>query len=184
MMFDRAGTQNTDKALEIAFDYAKANNIENVVVATTVGDTGVAAAKFGKSLGIRVIAVTHNTGFASPGKQELSAEKRAQILESGGVIHTGTLVLRGLGSALRKKFGSSEEELVASVLRLFGQGMKVCVEMAAMVADAGLVPADKDVVCVAGTARGADTAVLVHPAPSNMLFDIKVREVIAKPRDF
>jgi hypothetical protein len=73
-------------------------------------------------------------------------------------VHSGTLVLRGVGSAIRKKFGASEEELIASVLRLFGQGMKVCVEMSAMVADGGLVPASEDVVCVAGTSSGADTA--------------------------
>ena len=52
-----------------------------------------------------------------------------------------------------------------------------------MVSDAGLVGAE-DIVCVAGTSRGADTAAWIHPAPSNKFFDLKVRAVIAKPSDF
>jgi hypothetical protein len=141
------------------------------------------AAKLGKKLGISTIVVTHNTGFSAPGVQDLSDEYGRRIREYGGQLHTGTLVLRGIGSAIRKKFGVSEEELVASVLRLFSQGVKVCVEMAAMVSDAGLIPPG-DIVCVAGTGKGADTAALIHPAPSNTFFEIKVREIIVKPQDF
>jgi hypothetical protein len=137
----------------------------------------------GKTRGVRVIVVTHNTGFSEPGLQELDDQYRLEIERNGAQIHTGTLVLRGAGSAIRKKFGSSEEEMIASVLRLFGQGMKVCVEMAAMVSDAGLIPL-QDIVCIAGTRRGADTAALIYPAPSNQLFNIKVREIIVKPQDF
>ena len=184
MMFEKAGPGNTDETLDRAFKYATENRISTIVVASTAGDTGASAAKIGKTLGIQVIVVTHNFGFSSPGKQELTDSNRTAITEAGGVIYTGTLVLRGLGSAVRKKFGGSDEETVAAVLRLFGQGMKVCVEMAAMVMDAGLIPAEHDVVCVAGTAKGADTAALIHPAPSNLLFDLKVREIIVKPREF
>lgn len=183
-MFEKAGAEHTQRTLEIAFQQAAAREVGTVVVASTVGDTGAAAARLGASRGIRVIVVTHNCGFSKPGRMELSDDRRVEILEAGAVIHTGTLVLRGLGSAIRAKLGGSEEELVASVLRLFGQGMKVCVEMAAMVADAGLVSADDDIVCVAGTARGADTAVLIRPASSNNLFDMKIREILVKPRDF
>ncbi len=183
MEYIKAGAEQTDRTLEIAFDFAKAGDIDAVVVASTWGDTGVKAARLGHDRGISVIVVTHNAGFKESGGLELTAENRTKILELGGVIHTGTLVLRGLGSALRKKFGGSEEELTASVLRLFGQGMKVCVEMAAMVADAGLVSAD-DIVCIGGTGRGADTAALIRPAPSNRFFETKVRQIIVKPQDF
>ena len=34
------------------------------------------------------------------------------------------------------------------------------------------------------TSSGADTAALISPAPSNKFFDIKIRELIAKPGDF
>ena len=183
MSFDRAGAQNTGETLAMAFDFAEANQIGTVVVASTTGGTGVMAAEIGRTRGMAVIVVTHNYGFKDMGQLELTQENREKIVAAGATIHTGTMVLRGLGSAVRKKHGSSDEEMVASVLRLFGQGMKVCVEMAAMVSDAGLVPGG-DVVCVAGTAKGADTAALIALQPSNKLFDLKVREIIVKPRDF
>jgi hypothetical protein len=60
--------------------------------------------------------------------------------------------------------------------------MKVVVEITAMAADAGAVPVDRDVIAIAGSGRGADTAVVVKPAYSHNLFDMVVREIIAKPR--
>jgi hypothetical protein len=71
--------------------------------------------------------------------------------------------------------------IIAQTLRLFGQGMKVVVEIAAMAADAGAIPADKDVLVVSGSGRGADTAVVIKPANSHRLFDMVVKEIIAKP---
>ena len=59
--------------------------------------------------------------------------------------------------------------------------MKVVVEIAAMAADAGAVPANKDVLVVAGSGRGADTVVVMKPANSHRLFDMVVKEIIAKP---
>jgi hypothetical protein len=183
MIFEKAGEHNTRAALETAFEFARERRVGHLVVASTSGKTGRAAAEMGKQYGVSVVVVTHNTGFKDPGTQEFEAEHRRRIEEAGARIYTGTHTLRGLGSAIRKKSGGSEEELVADSLRMFGQGIKVCVEMAAMVSDAGLVPAG-DVICVAGTVKGADTAALIAPAPSNRFFDIKVREIICKPRDF
>jgi len=51
-----------------------------------------------------------------------------------------------------------------------------------MATDAGLIPANKDVISIAGTGKGADTAIVVRPANSHRLFDMTVREIIAKPR--
>jgi hypothetical protein len=183
MDYRAAGSQHTVETLRAAYAYAKKHNIGTVVVASTKGTTGLEATKLGGNLGIATIVVAHNTGFSGAGIQELGEDYRKRIIANGGRVHTGTLVLRGIGSAIRKKFGGSEEELVANVLRLFSQGVKVCVEMAAMVADAGLIPPE-DIVCVGGTAKGADTAALIHPAPSNKFFEIKVREIIVKPQDF
>jgi uncharacterized protein len=66
---------------------------------------------------------------------------------------------------------------------MFGQGIKVCVEIAAMAADAGLIPAG-DVIAVGGTGRGADTAAVIAADSSNRFFNIKVREILAKPVEF
>ena len=52
-----------------------------------------------------------------------------------------------------------------------------------MACDAGLIPPG-DVVAVGGTERGADTAAVIGANSSNNLFDIRVREILAKPRNF
>jgi hypothetical protein len=59
--------------------------------------------------------------------------------------------------------------------------MKVVVEIAAMAADAGVIPVDEDIVVVSGSGRGADTAVILKAANSHRIFDMVIREIIAKP---
>lgn len=181
--FNETGTVNTGSTLEIAFNEAKTRGIKYIIAASTTGDTGVKLAQKCKGSGITPIIVTHNAGFKEFGIFELEDNLADKIKESGGIIYTGTLVSRNIGSAIKSKFGYSESEIVNAVLRMFGQGMKVCAEMAAMVSDAGLIPAD-DVIVVAGTGRGADTAVVIAPQSSNKFFDIKVKEILAKPANF
>ena len=53
-----------------------------------------------------------------------------------------------------------------------------------MAADAGLVRTDEDVISVAGTGRGADTALVLQPANSADFLKLKVKEVICKPARF
>jgi len=54
-----------------------------------------------------------------------------------------------------------------------------------MAADAGLVRTDEDIIAVGGTGaggRGLDTAWVIQPANSFNLFEMRVRELICKPR--
>lgn len=183
MIFDSAGPHNTEETLAVAKRAAAERGVGYIVVASTWGDTGVRAAELMRGEKAKLVVVTHNAGFKEPGAVEIDPGKRKRIEELGGTVHTGTMVLRGLGTAIRGKGGFSEEMLVAGVLRMFGEGVKVCVEMAAMVCDAGLVPGG-DIIAVAGTGRGADTCVLVGADSSNRFFDIKVREILAKPGRF
>ncbi|MCK4436223.1 hypothetical protein KAU87_05355 [Candidatus Bathyarchaeota archaeon] len=53
-----------------------------------------------------------------------------------------------------------------------------------MAAYAGLIPVDREVVAIAGSGRGADTALLIKAADSSQLFNTTIREIIAKPRNF
>jgi hypothetical protein len=183
MYFDQAGEQNTGDALRIAAEEAAKRGIRHMVVASTRGDTGLQAAKLLEGKGITLVVVSHNTGFSEEGKQEFEQAKREQIERLGGRVYTGTMVLRSLGTAIRPLQSYSQQDLVANTLRILGQGMKVCVEIAAMAADGGLIPCE-DVIAVAGTGRGADTVVVIRANSSNNFFQIKVREILAKPRDF
>ncbi len=183
MYFEKAGKENTEKTLQIARDEAIRRKIKHIVVASTFGDTGVAAAELLKGTGINLVVVSHNTGFRDEGAQTFNPEAKKKIEELGGNVYTGTMVLRGLGTALKERGTGSQEQIVADTLRILGQGTKVIVEITAMSADAGLIPFT-DIIAVAGTGRGADTAAVIKANSSNKFFEIKVKEYLAKPKDF
>ena len=175
--------RNTHALLKIVKEYISKEKIENIVVATTSGETGAAAAKAFK--GNNTVIVTHFHGFQEPGKSELKENLKKEILTNGAKVFTGTHALSSAERAIRKNFGTLEPlELIANTLRLMGEGTKVCVEITLMAADAGLIPADEDVVAIAGTGKGADTALRIKPANAARFFNLKIKEVIAKPSDF
>jgi hypothetical protein len=181
--FSEAGKQNTDALLRIVKEHVEKEGIRDIVVASTTGETGAKASKIFK--GYNIVIVTHCFGFRELGKIELEDEYRREILANGAKIFTGVHALSSVERAIRKDFGTIQPlELIANTLRLMGEGTKVCVEITLMAADAGLIPVDKDVIAIAGTGRGADTALRIRPANASRFFDLKIREVIAKPYDF
>jgi len=181
--FMEAGEQNTDTLWAIVKEYVKKEGIRDIVIASSSGKTGAQAAKILK--GYNVVVVGHSFGFQEPGKSELQEEYKKEILAQGAKIFVGVHALSSAERAVRKAFGTIQTlELMANVLRLMGEGTKVCVEITLMAADAGLIPADRDIVAVAGTGKGADTALRIWPANAARFFDLKIREIIAKPYDF
>lgn len=183
LYFATSGKVNTDALLQFVKDYAMTVGVNHVVVASTTGETGVKASEVFK--GFNVVVVTHHAGFTEPGAQELTEENRLKILENGAHILTATHALSSVERAIRKEFGTLQPlELIAHTLRRLGDGTKVCVEITLMAADAGLIPMDRDVIAVAGSGRGADTALLIKPVNASRFFDLRIREVIAKPREF
>jgi hypothetical protein len=183
MYFEKPGRENTQKTLELARDEAIRRGISYIIVASTMGDTGMAAAEMLNGTGLHLVVVSHSTGFREAGKQTFSPEAKKKIESLGGTVYTGTMVLHGLSNALRDKGGYAPGQVVADSLRILGQGTKVAVEITAMCADAGLVPCE-DIIAVAGSGRGADTAAVIKASSSNRFFDIRVREYLAKPRDW
>lgn len=179
--FDQPGPQNTRQTLEVAHQRARQLGLDTALVATTTGETGaLVAATF---LEMTVVAVTHSTGFRGPNVQELLPEHRARIEAHGGTVLTCQHAFGGVNRAVRKAMGTYlTDEIIAATLRTFGQGMKVCLEIALMAADAGLVRVGEPSISIGGTGRGADTAVVLSPANAQSFFDLRVLEVLAKPR--
>ncbi|MEM2820517.1 MAG: pyruvate kinase alpha/beta domain-containing protein, partial [Candidatus Bathyarchaeia archaeon] len=179
--FESPGEENTDMVLALAKKRAEELGIKDIVVASTRGYTGVKASEIFR--GYNLVVVTHHTGFRELGQQELTEENRRRIEANGGKIYTGTHVFMNVERAIRSKFGTAyPAEIMAQTLRLFCEGMKVAVEIAAMAADAGLIPVNREVISIAGTGRGADTAIVLQPANSSRIFDMVIKEIIAKPR--
>lgn len=181
--FEKVAKENTDALLKLVKEYAHREGVEDIVVASTSGETGVKASRMFK--GCNVVVVTHFCGFQEKGKSELQQEYKREILGSGAKVFIGTHALSSVERAIRKDFGTLQPlELIANVLRLMGEGTKVCVEITLMAADAGLIPVDKDIIAIGGTGRGADTALRILPANTSRFFDLRIREVIAKPSNF
>ena len=179
--FPEPGSANTEKTLAIAKKRAKQLGIKTIVVASTSGETGVKAVKVFANH--KVVVVTHAAGFPAPDVQELTEQNRAKIVDKGGTILTATHAFGGVGRAVRRKFNTYQvDELIAQTLRVFGQGAKVACEIVLMAADAGLIRTDEEVISIGGTGSGADTALVIKPAHTHDFFELKVKEVLCKPR--
>ena len=178
--FDKPGVENTDTVLSIARQRAEELGIKTIVVASTAGDTAAKAMDVFQEL--KVIVVTHVTGFRGPNTQEFTEANRKMVESKRGIILTTTHALGGLSRAMRNKYNTYVlGEVIAGTLRIFGEGMKVGCEIALMAADSGLVSTDKDIISIAGTGRGADTALVLTPVNTHNFFDLKVREILCKP---
>lgn len=181
LLFDRPGGRNTKAALSAAADRAADLAIGQVVVATTTGATALAARRAMPDA--RVIGVTLQAGtWAKYAPPDPSIVEEAE--GEGVVFLTATHSLMGnVATAIREKFGGvCPDELIAYVYYTFGQGMKVAVEVALMAADAGLLDMDNEVIAIAGTGKGADTAIVLTPAFTIAFFDSRIHEIICMPR--
>jgi hypothetical protein len=196
--FEKPGPDNTSSCLDIVTAEVKKHRYRHVVVASTKGDTGLLFAEaLRKNLvrpdreqasseypkGVNLVIVTHSHGFKEPNTIEMSMEVRRSLEDHGATVYTGTMITHSLETALAKKFsGVYPTLLVAQSLRRFGEGIKVCCEIAMMAADAGLLPEGEETIAVAGTGRGADTVTVIRAATSKRFLDLKVLEILAKPR--
>lgn len=176
----RTDDLSTEALLDRTLEYAEAYAVDAVCVASTSGETGAKAAdRFGEEL----VVVGHSYGYDEDNEQELADEHAETIEDAGGDVYFGPMVFSNVGSAIAQKEGFSSLELVADVLRLFGQGTKVAVECPVMACDAGLIDTGDRVLSIAGTGHGADTALLVRAANSRDFFDVRVLDVLAKPAE-
>ncbi|CCO09046.1 conserved hypothetical protein [Desulforamulus hydrothermalis Lam5 = DSM 18033] len=177
----KEGRENTEATIRAALKYAAEKGIDYLVVASSTGSTAEKLINCGK----QVVCVTYQAGFKEAGQLTMQPAVRQRLQQAGIPVLATTHLMAGLDRALRFKFqGVYPSEIIAYTLRMFGQGVKVCVEVAVMALDAGLIPFGQEVVVVAGSGRGADTAVAMVPAHSQYIFDSKITEIICKPRDF
>ena len=180
MYWKQKGSVNTGGTVELVLQKARETGIRYLVAASNSGAT---AERFiGHALDL--VCVTHHVGFVEPGHDEMTPEMRRKLQEKGVKVLTTTHLLAGVDRGVRNKFqGIYPAEIIASALRIMGQGLKVCVEISVMALDAGLIPYGEEIIAVAGSGGGADTAVIIVPAHSTHFFDTTVKEIICIPRE-
>jgi hypothetical protein len=172
--YEEPGKGNTDETLTLVAERARARGISSVVLASTRGDTARAASAAFAGTGIRLVVVPWQFGFGDtqPFPQELVAELEG----AGHRVHFGTMLFHTEGL-----YGMKAPWPMATILRAFSQGIKVCVEIALMSCDGGLVEVGEKIIAVAGTGAGADTAVVLTSAPSTKVNNLRIHEIICKP---
>ena len=181
MYWDNAGPHNSEGTIQSALERAAETGIKHIVVASCSGDT--IRKVFDKGNGLYLVGVTHHVGFEGPGMDEMPVKTRKELQARGIKLLTTTHLFAGVDRAIRNQFGGVyPAEIIAQTLRIFGQGVKVAVEVAVMALDAGLIPFGEDVISIGGSASGADTAVIIRPAHSNKFFQTELREIICMPR--
>jgi hypothetical protein len=181
--FEKPGKDNTAACLDVAREALEQEGYRHVVVASTSGTTGVLFSDALRGSGLNLVVVTHSAGFKGPNTSEISGESLQKMREDGARVFTGTILTHSIETALSSKFsGVYPAMIIAQSLRRFGEGAKVCCEIVMMAADAGLIPEGEEVIAVAGTGRGADTIMVIRSAVSKRFLELRVLEILAKPR--
>ncbi len=180
MYWESSGETLTKQTADVAAAFWQSERLP-VVVASNTGKTIRVLYEAGIPPS-SIVCVTHMVGFREPGHDEMNPEVRQALKANGTEVLTTTHALAGIDRGLRFGFqGIYPPEIIAHSLRMLGQGVKVCVEIGIMALDAGLIPYGTKIIAVAGSGRGADTAVVLTPAHSNAVFETQIHEILCKP---
>jgi hypothetical protein len=174
--FEKPGFVNTEDVLSVVNRRLARGDIDAVTVATSSGRTALLARQVIDPT-VRIYGICfqpHLAGKYTMVDPDLVAQARA-------------LGVTFIPDEPRVRFLREVSPYLRRALYFFGDGTKVAVEVAIMAVEAGLIPAGKSVVSVAGTKPGgavqggADTAIVVMAAGYEQLKDVFVQEILAKP---
>ncbi len=180
MLHQKPGKENTATTVELAVTAARKHGIQTLVVASNSGWSAEHLLPFVKEF--KVVVIGQVSGFRVDAENPMSSEKRASLQEAGFHVYHTTHVLSGAERSFSTRFqGAYPVEILANALRMFSQGVKVCVEISTMALDGDQIEYGKDIIAMAGTGSGLDTAVLLRPAHAQRILETKIHEVLCKP---
>jgi len=117
---------------------------------------------------------------------EIAEKNRKRLHKLGIKVVQGTIPLFGPTFSMRLHLNKTTDlDLMAKTLELISTGTLVCLECVLMSVDAGVIPEDEQVIALAGTERGLDTAWVIRSCASHNLFHpskgVRFVELLAKP---
>jgi len=165
---------NTEEVFLLVKERMRALGIKKLVLASTTGDTALKAMKFFAAEKTKLIVIPHQFGFRD---KNAFPPALVDTLKAGGhEVHFSTMLFNS-----ENLYRSDIPSLMADLLRCFSQGVKVCFEIVMMAADAGLVDMEEQVIAIAGTKSGADSALVMQAAGTRHLKKLRVNEILCKP---
>ncbi len=182
-IFETTGRENTAAAAAIAVEKATALDCP-IVLSSNTGASAEAVLAKAAGLGYtgKVVVVRNATNAGRKGVNLMPPDVKQSLLERGCAVVGAANALSAGERGFSTRFqGVYPLEIMAHTLRMFGQGMKVCVECAVMALDADALPFQAPVVALGGTGSGLDTAVVLTPSYSSSILDTKIHEILCKP---
>lgn len=163
VLYLKPGGKGTARLIEAVTERVKEGDLTSVVVASSKGKTAV---KLGEALkGVAgVVSVTEFT-YGDEIKKSMKKLKVTPVEKAELPIQ--------------------DRREMREALLMFGAGVKAALEVAAIAAEEGLVQGD--VLVVAGSKGGLDTAMVVRPSPPSDFSNpdpekrMAVREIVAMP---
>lgn len=194
--FDRPGPANTEATIQAAHAFLKdSDEVASLVVASISGQTALKVMREVADASVLVVCVTGPPSWQNHPEYRfpLISEDTRKELEDGGVSIVDS-VPSSLSDTMefsyaRYGFRSPTWLFVETLLAIGGYGLKTAVECVLMATDGGAVPPFKTVVSIAGTDKGADTAIVTYSSFSSTAFSrdsrkrLVVNEILAMPRE-
>jgi hypothetical protein len=160
--YSAPGERNTNTTLKTVREWAQKNKIKRVLVPSKSGQTAQKAFNLFKNSNIQMTVVGTDPNI-------FSSEILAQLKTSGTRV------------CFYKDIPYTYPADMKTAYRRMGEGFKVAVEL-------GIIAAyleegnEQEIICLGGTKKGVDTALVIKPAKSDVFDQLEVREIIAKPR--
>ena len=187
--FDEPGEGNTSLVIEAVSKRLDDSGTTKVVVASTSGQTALALARKIKDRA-KIICVSE-----APYRRERGAEwpcmkpdLKSRLEKLGvAILDQSPEVFFNSVMEFARWAEAFPERYVRETLYAFGQGLKVCVEVALMAAQCGYLEPFEDVIAIGGMGSGADTAIICKATYPQCLFDknpakrLEIKEIIAMP---
>lgn len=185
--FLQEGRESLPECLKIAFQAAKQQNIETIVIFTARGD-GVQMAMEDFCVReeykhIKLVAVTFPQGKEFTADQKplevrISDEAEKTMRAHNIPIVRAHLPFDPIAPPFQDRGVLAQDlSLVESALNMFGGSMSLCVQAIVLACDAGFVGLGQHVIALT-----SDTAILAQAAPTRrMLRELIVREILCKP---
>ncbi len=181
LYFDEPGEANTRACIERVRSEIEENGYRFVVVASNTGATGVEFAKALKDLETEVYVVKYADGDDKAADIPDSIKK--ELTDNNATFFSSPDISLSLDGAFGLKLAPmGPSKVVNWTLKRFGEGLKICCEIIMMATDKGLLTEGVEAIAVAGTKSGADTVVVIRGSASMRFRELKVMEIIAKPR--
>ena len=174
--FERTGKENTAEVIKLVLEKAKLRNINKIVLASTKGYTAKSFLEAVEGKNLHLVVVPWQYNFKKEGDNPFPKELVEELRGKKHTVQFGTMLFH-----TDNLYGTNTSTALANILRVLGQGMKVCVEITMMACDAGCIKPGEKVLVVAGTGSGADFAVVATAASSNNIRSLKINEIICKP---